>query len=220
MTAVKCSNCSAEVDLGPTGQDLSDTRYKLSCPVLQIHLAERAATPTLNARTWGRRKESLSLGIGEEDSAHISPLPVASQTSGIGDRKHRDDHAFAHDGLDWLSVDDCPLHSEFENVANRHWSSRSCGHHFCGSLNMQGSQAMSVNFWVPFLGPALVPCEAYSLFAHRGWPGAPLAGGVPLPPRHPASGTGVSFETVTPTPVQHVEPPARERPKLQCFPSL
>jgi hypothetical protein len=40
----------------------------------------------------------------------------ASQTSGIGDRKHRDDHTFTHDSLDRLSVDDCPLHSEFENV--------------------------------------------------------------------------------------------------------
>jgi hypothetical protein len=38
---VKCPWCAAEVDLGPTGEDLSDTRYKLTCPVLLVHLAAR-----------------------------------------------------------------------------------------------------------------------------------------------------------------------------------
>jgi hypothetical protein len=32
MNVVKCPWCAAELDLGSTGEDLSDTRYKLTWP--------------------------------------------------------------------------------------------------------------------------------------------------------------------------------------------
>ena len=35
---VKCPNCSAEVDLGEASDDLTDLKYKLTCPELQEHL--------------------------------------------------------------------------------------------------------------------------------------------------------------------------------------
>ena len=38
QNVVTCPRCRAETDLGPTGDDLSDTGYRLTCPVLHRHL--------------------------------------------------------------------------------------------------------------------------------------------------------------------------------------
>jgi hypothetical protein len=53
MNAVKCPWCAAEVDLGPTGEDLSDTRYKVVCPVLLVHMAARGSDPNLECPHMG-----------------------------------------------------------------------------------------------------------------------------------------------------------------------
>ena len=37
---IKCPQCPAEADLGPNGNDLSDTHYKLQCPVITKHLID------------------------------------------------------------------------------------------------------------------------------------------------------------------------------------
>lgn len=37
---VTCTNCPAEADLGPNGEDVSDTAYKLLCPVLRDRRAQ------------------------------------------------------------------------------------------------------------------------------------------------------------------------------------
>jgi hypothetical protein len=56
MNVVKCPGCSAEVDLGPNGQDLTDTRYKLSCPVLHVHLVARSLDTDLECPHMGPAK--------------------------------------------------------------------------------------------------------------------------------------------------------------------
>jgi hypothetical protein len=56
MNVVKCPWCAAEVDLGPTGEDLSDTRYKLTCPLLHVHLAAGGDVTDLECPHMGPAK--------------------------------------------------------------------------------------------------------------------------------------------------------------------
>jgi hypothetical protein len=56
MNVVKCPWCAAEVDLGPTGEDLTDTRYKVICPVLAIHLAAGSEVTDLECPHMGPAK--------------------------------------------------------------------------------------------------------------------------------------------------------------------
>lgn len=38
---VACPNCPARADLGPAAKDLSDTAYKLLCPILREHQIQK-----------------------------------------------------------------------------------------------------------------------------------------------------------------------------------
>jgi hypothetical protein len=65
MNVVKCPRCAAEVDLGPTGEDLSDTRYKVICPVLLVHLTAASEVTDLECPHMGPIKRvALSSRIG------------------------------------------------------------------------------------------------------------------------------------------------------------
>jgi hypothetical protein len=56
MYVLMCPICPAEVDLGPVGEDLSDTRYKLDCPVLRKRLAVQGPDADLECPHIGSAK--------------------------------------------------------------------------------------------------------------------------------------------------------------------
>ena len=43
---VKCPKCPATANLGPTGEDISDTAYRTSCPEIIAHLINPGQTRT------------------------------------------------------------------------------------------------------------------------------------------------------------------------------
>jgi len=43
---VKCPKCAAETDVGADANDLSDTRYKLTCSELHAHLIAKGGQDT------------------------------------------------------------------------------------------------------------------------------------------------------------------------------
>jgi hypothetical protein len=49
-------HAASEVDLGPTGEDLSDARYKVICPVLVVHLAAGSEVTDLECPHMGPAK--------------------------------------------------------------------------------------------------------------------------------------------------------------------
>jgi hypothetical protein len=61
MHVVKCPWCAAEVDLGPTGEDPSDTRYKVVCPVLLVHMAAGGDVTDLECPHMGPAKRVAGL---------------------------------------------------------------------------------------------------------------------------------------------------------------
>jgi len=55
---VKCPKCSAEADIGPNCDDLSDTRYKLKCPLLHDHLRAKGSDTNIECPRMRRARDA------------------------------------------------------------------------------------------------------------------------------------------------------------------